>query len=146
MSEDLKPCPLCGAPLEIHVGFHLQWWADCKRRCGFITESFKSKEEVIEACNRRAPLPRKKWKAAELHEIIEYLLVRLEEENADDCDCGTDEPGSCVICRAKAVLSGGGDERWVLSERGHKIICEDGKLRKPTPASKKTKRRSKREK
>ena len=69
----------------------------------------------------------------ELREIIEYLLVRLEEENADDCDCGTDEPGSCVICRAKAVLSGGGDERWVLSERGHKIICEDGKLRKPTP-------------
>ena len=112
MSEDLKPCPLCGAPLEIHVGFHLQWWTDCKRRCGFITESFKSKEEVIKACNRRAPLPRKEWKAAELHEIIEYLLVRLEEENADDCDCGTDEPGSCVICRAKAVLSGGGDDRW----------------------------------
>ena len=48
----------------------------------------------------------------ELREIIEYLLVRLDEENADDCDCGTDEPGSCVICRAKAVLSGGGDERW----------------------------------
>ena len=112
MSEDLKPCPLCGAPLEIHEGISFSWWADCKRSCGFLTESFKSKEEVIEACNRRAPLPRKEWKAVELHEIIEYLLVRLEEENADDCDCGTDEPGSCVICRAKAVLSGGGDERW----------------------------------
>ena len=35
----------------------------------------------------------------------------------------------------QAALSGGGDERWVLSERGHKIICEDGKLRKPTPES-----------
>ena len=117
MSEDLKPCPLCGAPLEIREpsnfnGFHSRWRADCKRRCGFITESFKSKEEVIEAYNRRAPLPRQEWKAVELHEIIEYLLVRLEEENADDCDCGTDEPGSCVICRAKAALSGGGDERW----------------------------------
>ena len=52
------------------------------------------------------------WSEVELHEIIEYLLVRLGDENADDCDCGTDEPGSCVICRAKAVLSGGGDERW----------------------------------
>ena len=33
----------------------------------------------------------------------------------------------------QAALSGGGDERWVLDERGHKIICEDGKLRKPNP-------------
>ena len=87
-------CPRCGEPVPNMSNNH---------KC-------KGPEKLFEA--GRAPLPRKEWKAVELHEIIEYLLVRLEEETADDCDCGTDEPGSCVICRAKAVLSGGGDERW----------------------------------
>ena len=118
MSEDLKPYKVevddhsddCGTVYRLtgpNMSLTSKHEQDLQDRADDLNLGFEA---------GRAPLPRKEWKAAELHEIIEYLLVRLEEENADDCDCGTDEPGSCVICRAKAVLSGGGDERWVLDE------------------------------
>jgi hypothetical protein len=41
------------------------------------------------------------------NETLRGLLGRCEEWMAEDgCDCGTDEPGSCALCQARAYLGG----------------------------------------
>ena len=54
-----------------------------------------------------------KWQKAEARlarvvEAMEHALEWLEEEG---CDCGTDEPNTCALCHAKAVLAAAKEER-----------------------------------
>lgn len=48
--EDLKKCPFCGGKAEI-VGYKI-FWVICKE-CTAETKSFDTREEAIEAWNRR---------------------------------------------------------------------------------------------
>ena len=50
MKKELKPCPFCGGEAEI-VGYTI-FWATCKE-CTAETKDFDTKEEAIEAWNRR---------------------------------------------------------------------------------------------
>lgn len=48
--EDLKKCPFCGGKAEI-VGYKI-FWVICKE-CTAETKSFDTREEAIDAWNRR---------------------------------------------------------------------------------------------
>lgn len=47
---ELKPCPFCGGKAELSNYTH--YWIGCKD-CWVETKCYKSKEEAIEAWNRR---------------------------------------------------------------------------------------------
>lgn len=56
--SDLKPCPFCGGEADcnnnaVMQGGKLKWATECLG-CGVITDCFDTKQEAIEAWNRRA--------------------------------------------------------------------------------------------
>ena len=68
MSEELKPCQYCGGKAEIEYDYdgneYESWeWYDLvfdhADNCiyGYQNASFNTKEELIEACNKREPNP-----------------------------------------------------------------------------------------
>ena len=55
MSKKLKPCPFCGSEATL---YEYRWWGisygvECTK-CDAILEGYSTKEEAIEAWNRRA--------------------------------------------------------------------------------------------
>lgn len=56
--DKLKPCPFCGGEAAIR-NLHDEWWVECDMTRGWCeviprTWSYDTKEEAIEAWNRRA--------------------------------------------------------------------------------------------
>lgn len=45
--------------------------------------------------------------APRLRAALEHAIEWLDEQG---CDCGTDEPGSCALCEARAALAASGCE------------------------------------
>jgi len=54
MSENLKPCPFCGAKAEILHYENDGYLPECTKCCGMVEKWFNTPEEAISAWNRRA--------------------------------------------------------------------------------------------
>ena len=58
---ELKSCPFCGNRVKVHDNKHMRgmvtsFWVYCPG-CGVESGSYGNKQEVIDAWNKRCPLP-----------------------------------------------------------------------------------------
>ena len=54
LAERLKPCPFCGSEaIREYYGYPLDYWVIICRNCGGKLSVYGSREQVIQAWNRR---------------------------------------------------------------------------------------------
>lgn len=109
MSEELKPCPFCaGKPYAQEngrMGFRY-WEVVCDNECDFTGPAKDSKEQAVEAWNRRDP---DAAKDAEI-EALNALVTSLSEELAGTYEELIDHNGDDLNdTRAKRVAALKGD-------------------------------------
>lgn len=95
----LKPCPFCGGEATLYVGNFdvVRCVTPCKIvcLCGVSTGVCRTKEEAIEAWNRRADRPKGKWIEKEYYEPWMLDDVEIYYE----CSvCGATESGTAPYC------------------------------------------------
>jgi len=84
-------CPNDGKALD------LVW----KCGCGYWIHAFDHETDgALAAASRPAPM-----ELSERTMVCSALEHAIEWMSEDGCDCGTDEPGTCGLCEARAALA-----------------------------------------